>query len=75
MIALHLLDLSDSRRVQSDGMTPRRDWQDPPTQAELHATFHALADPVLGCDRAARIEAALDALPRTVWAGLAGPLT
>ncbi len=64
------LTLSDGRVLQSGWTTPRWDAEAPPTDAELRAKFHALADPVLGTARAAAILAALDDLPE---AG-AGPL-
>jgi 2-methylcitrate dehydratase PrpD len=58
------LVLTDGTRVQGDWSGPRWDHQCPPTEAELRAKYHALADPVLGPARATAIESAL--------AGLAG---
>ncbi|WP_146344748.1 MmgE/PrpD family protein [Phaeobacter marinintestinus] len=58
--------------VQTDGtvlkgeyLQPRWDPVAPPTEAELRAKFHGLADPVLGADRADAIEAALADLANT----------
>lgn len=56
------LHMRDGRQLDSGLMTPRWDHTAPPTEAELRAKFHDLADPVLGRDRAARIEAALETL-------------
>ncbi|MDF1715504.1 MAG: MmgE/PrpD family protein [Antarcticimicrobium sp.] len=65
------LALRDGREVQGGWVTPRWDHTDPPTEEELRAKFHDLADPVLGRDRARAIEDALSKLDKT---GLA-PLT
>lgn len=59
------LVLRDGRRIAGDWQTPRWDAEAPPSAAELRAKFHALADPVLGQDRATAIEAAVAALPDT----------
>ena len=59
------LILKDGRRVESDTMSPGWDHRAPPSEDELRQKFHALADPVLGRDRASRIEAALDGLEQT----------
>ncbi|WP_417205052.1 MmgE/PrpD family protein [Antarctobacter sp.] len=62
------LVLRDGRVLESDWMTPRWDAEAPPSEAELSRKFHALADPVLGRDRAEAIEAAiarLEAAPLT----------
>ena len=56
------LHMRDGRQLDSGLMTPRWDHTAPPTETELRAKFHDLADPVLGCDRATRIEAALETL-------------
>lgn len=56
------LHLRDGRRLHSGQMQPRWDHDAPPSEDELRAKYHALADPVLGPDRAARIEDALDRL-------------
>ena len=60
------LVLHDGRALTSDWMTPRWDWQAPPTAEELRAKFDALARPVLGTERAdalAETVATLDAQP------------
>jgi len=59
------LTLLDGTRLQSPPMTPIWDADTPPTEAELRAKFHALADPLLGTSRAKSIETALHDLPRT----------
>ncbi len=59
------LVLKDGRRLQGDWITPRWDHTDPPTDAELRAKYHDLADPVLGRVRADAIEDALSNLERT----------
>lgn len=65
------LVLKNGTRLEGETMSPRWDHRDPPSEAELRDKYHALAVPVLGRDRADRIEAALHDLPGT---GLA-PLT
>jgi 2-methylcitrate dehydratase PrpD len=57
------LILKDGTRLQGDYLTPRWDFTNPPTEAELRAKYHALADPVLGAARATAIEDALSNLP------------
>lgn len=57
--------LKNGTRLRGDYLTPRWDFTNPPTQAELRAKFHALADPVLGPARASAIEDALANLPGT----------
>jgi 2-methylcitrate dehydratase PrpD len=57
------LILKDGTRLQGDYLTPRWDFTNPPTEAELRAKFHAFADPVLGAARANAIENALADLP------------
>ena len=59
------LVLHNGTRLQGDWMSPKWDAEVPPSDAELRAKFHALADPVLGDPRAQAIEEAIDALPRT----------
>jgi 2-methylcitrate dehydratase PrpD len=59
------LHLKDGTQLDSPYTEPRWDPTAPPTEAELRAKYHALADPVLGRPRAAAIEQALSALPRT----------
>ena len=70
-LARVILVLQDGTRLESGWMTPRWDATEPPTEAEITAKFHDLADPVLGPVRAAAIAAAVENLPET---GLA-PLT
>ena len=65
------LCLKNGKAHESDWHEPRWDATAPPSAPELRAKFHAYADPVLGAERAAAIEAAIDALPDS---GLA-PLT
>ncbi len=62
------LVLKNGTRLDGPYMTPRWDHHAPPTETELRAKYHALADPVLGPDRAGAIESALHDLPD-------GPLT
>jgi 2-methylcitrate dehydratase PrpD len=64
------LILKDGSRLQGDYLTPRWDFTNPPTDAELRAKYHALADPVLGVARATAIEDALANLPDTDLAPL-----
>lgn len=59
------LHLTDGTRVSSDTMSPRWDHRWPPSDAELRAKYHDLADGPLGRDRADAIETALDGLDRT----------
>jgi 2-methylcitrate dehydratase PrpD len=59
------LVLRDGTRLDGAEMSPKWDHRAPPTEAELRAKFHALADPVLGIARAAAIETALADLPNT----------
>ena len=61
------LTLVDGTVLQGDWMQPRWDYWCPPTEGELRAKYHALADPVLGAARAAAIEAAIDGLPGTAF--------
>ncbi len=64
------LVLKDGTRLQGDYLTPRWDFTNPPTDAELRAKYHALADPVLGVARATAIEAALEQLDETPLSAL-----
>ncbi|MDA7428705.1 MmgE/PrpD family protein [Primorskyibacter aestuariivivens] len=59
------LHLTDGREVKGEYRTPKWDAEAPPTEAELRAKYHALADPVLGTPRADEIEAAIDRLEDT----------
>lgn len=59
------LILHDGRALRGDWVTPRWDHTDPPTEGELRAKFHDLADPVLGRPRADAIEDALSKLETT----------
>jgi 2-methylcitrate dehydratase PrpD len=64
------LILKDGTRLDGPWMTPKWDHTAPPTEAELRAKFHALADPVLGAGRAEAIETALAKLPQTPLSAL-----
>ena len=50
------LTTRDGRAFAAEPRTPRGDTDDPLSDAEIGAKFHAFADPVLGRERAARIE-------------------
>ena len=65
------LHLRNGTRLDGPYMTPRWDADDPPSDTELRAKYHSLADPVLGSDRADAIETALHDLPN----GAMQPLT
>ena len=56
------LTLSDGRALTSDWMEPKWDHTMPPTEAELRAKYHSLAEPVLGRSRADAIEDAVENL-------------
>lgn len=56
------LVLKDGRKLTSDTTEARGDPEAPVEMQEVRAKFHDYAAPVLGVDRAARIEAAVDAL-------------
>lgn len=56
------LTLRDGRRLVSPPTEARGDPECPVPETELRAKFHALAEPVLGAERAGRIERAVDAL-------------
>jgi len=53
------LTLRDGTHLQSDWTSPLWDADHPPTEADLRAKYHALADAPLGIDRADTIENAL----------------
>ena len=60
------LQLQDGTWLQSDWHTPRWDWQDPPSDADLRAKFDGFAIPVLGASKAAalaQVIATLDTRP------------
>lgn len=56
------LALRSGRTLISDWHEPRWSYDAPPTEAELRAKYHGLADDLLGSDRAGRIEEAIDGL-------------
>jgi len=56
------ITLSNGQRVSSDWHQPKWDHTAPPSADELRDKFHRLTDPILGRDRANRIEDAVDAL-------------
>ncbi len=56
------LHMKDGRLLTSDIMNPRWTADEPPSSTELRSKFHTLADPLIGIDRAAGIEAATSAL-------------
>jgi len=68
------LVLRDGRELRGEWMTPRWDHTEPPTEADLRAKYHDLADPVLGRPRADAIEEALSNLHRTDLAPLTDQL-
>ncbi|MEI4491899.1 MmgE/PrpD family protein [Mameliella alba] len=53
------LHLRDGRVVQGDWVQPRWDAEAPPTEEELAGKYRALADPVLGPERARAIDKAI----------------
>ena len=55
--------LADGRALVSEPARARGNPENPLGDREMRAKYHALADPVLGLARAARIEQAVDALP------------
>jgi len=57
------ITLADGRTVTSEPARARGNPENPLSDAELIAKYRALAVPVLGSARAARIEAIIDALP------------
>jgi 2-methylcitrate dehydratase PrpD len=50
------LYLTDGRELQSPPCKPKGDYDDPLSDEEISQKFHLFADPVLGAERAARIE-------------------
>ena len=68
------LTLRDGTRLESRWTEPRWDAEHPPTEKELRAKYHDLADPALGPARAAAIENALHDLPDHGLSPLVGQL-
>lgn len=56
------LYLKDGRVLNSDFVNPKWAAEQPPSETELRAKFHTLADPRIGSERADAIEAAVSAL-------------
>lgn len=54
--------LSNGNRITSDWCEPKWDHTAPPSAKELREKFHRLTDPILGTDRAHRIEDAVENL-------------
>ncbi|MBT3140698.1 MmgE/PrpD family protein [Ruegeria litorea] len=50
------LELTDGRRLTADPRTPRGDTDLPLSDADISDKFHLFADPVVGTERATRIE-------------------
>ncbi|MEL7116962.1 MAG: MmgE/PrpD family protein, partial [Pseudomonadota bacterium] len=50
------------QRMESDWTEPKWDATAPPTEAEVRAKFHGLADPIIGPARAQRLEGAVSGL-------------
>ena len=69
------LTLTDGRILKTDHVIPKWDPLSPPTEAELRAKFHNLADPLIGETRATAIESALADLPKSGLAPLYALLT
>ncbi len=69
------LVLRSGKTFESDWTQPRWDASAPPTEAELQAKFHALANPVIGQEKANAIRAAIDALPEQGLAPLRDLIT
>ncbi|MBD0865116.1 MAG: MmgE/PrpD family protein [Rhodobacteraceae bacterium] len=59
------LVLNSGERLVGEYLNPKWDHRKPATEAELRAKFHDLAEPVLGAERATRIETALHEMPKT----------
>ncbi len=57
--------MKDGRRLEGDYLEPRWSPDTQPTEGDLRAKFHSVAAPVLGAERAAAIEAAIDTLENT----------
>lgn len=64
-LARTTLVLTDGSELQSEWHEPRWDATSPPTDTELRAKFHSIADPAVGTARAAAIENAINALDTT----------
>ena len=60
--ALAKITLRDGRVLESDWMEPKWDHRNPATADELTHKFRDLTHPVLGPDRATRIETAVNGL-------------
>ena len=73
-IARVTLVLKDGRRLEGGITTPRWDATDPPSEDEIRAKYHVLADEALGVDRAGAIEAAVHALPKIGFDALTAQL-
>ncbi len=58
-VKIHLLD---GTTHESDWFEPKWDHTAPPNDTELRQKFHRLADPILGKERANRIEDAVERL-------------
>lgn len=54
------LVLIDGTRLESEWMEPKWDATAPPTETEMRYKYRALANPILGASRAARVEALVD---------------
>jgi 2-methylcitrate dehydratase PrpD len=67
--------LADGRRLQSGPVEAEGDPERPLSDAQVAAKFHAYADPALGPERAARLRAAVEALPDGEAAPLLALLT
>ncbi|MEQ9693659.1 MmgE/PrpD family protein [Shimia sp. SDUM112013] len=59
------LTLQDGSRLEGDWCEPRWDATAPPSEGDLRAKFHGLADPVLGITRATALENSLRGLDQT----------
>jgi len=69
------LTLKSGQRLQGDWMNPLWTAEDPPTDPELFAKFHGLADPVLGLERATAIKNAVLNLDQGPLSALSKHLT
>jgi len=69
------LTLKDGTKLASPHVIPKWDPTAPPTEAELRAKFHNLADPLVGLPRANAIESALHKLPQNGLLPLYNQLT
>jgi 2-methylcitrate dehydratase PrpD len=57
------VETTDGRRARSGVVAARGDAEAPPSDHDLRAKFHRLADPVIGAAAADRLAHAIDALP------------